>query len=142
MTDVTARGAGEGAGAPGRPGTDWERIERSPEFRELTSRRHRFIAVASAVSLGWFLVYLLLATFAPDVMGAKLGGVPVAFLAAVSQVLMTWAVTSAYLRKADREFAPLEQRVIQAAAPRFTREEPAPDGAAPADGTRTQRRTR
>jgi uncharacterized membrane protein (DUF485 family) len=113
----------EGAVGPRRSVADWERIERSPEFRQLTSRRHRFIAVASVVFLGIFGLYLILATFAPGFMGTLVGGVPVAFLAAVSQVLMTWAVTWAYLRRADHEFAPLERRVIEAAAPRFTREE-------------------
>ena len=83
---------------------DWTRIERSPEFRELTSRRHRFIAVASAVTGVSFVVYLGLATFATDFMGTTvLGGVPIAWLAAMSQVLMTWVLTSVYLRKAEVE---------------------------------------
>jgi uncharacterized membrane protein (DUF485 family) len=88
------------------------------------------------VFLGWFLGYLLLATFAPGLMGTLVGGVPVAFVAAVSQVLMTWAVTRVYLRKADREFAPLEQRVLESALPRFTREEGA-GAAAATSGART-----
>jgi len=108
---------------------DWERIERSPEFRELTSKRHRFIAVASTFTLGLFAVYLGLATYATDLMGTTvLGGVPIAWLAAMSMVLMTWAVTAIYLRKADREFGPMEERVRERATARFTRED---DGAAP-----------
>ena len=102
---------------------DWARIERSPEFRALTSRRHRFIAMASAVTFAAFLIYLGLATFATGFMGTTvLGGVPIAWLAAMTQVLLTWVVTWAYLRKADREFAPLERRVAAAAGARFTRE--------------------
>ena len=86
---------------------DWQRIERSPEFRELTSR-HRFIAMASAVTFASFIVYLGLATYATGFMGTTvLGGVPIAWLAAMSQVLMTWVVTWSYLRQADRVFAPL-----------------------------------
>jgi uncharacterized membrane protein (DUF485 family) len=114
---------------------DWTRIERSPEFRELTSRRHRFIFGATAVTFVSFATYLGLATFATGFMGTTvLGGVPVAWLAAMSQVLVTWAVTWTYLRKADREFAPLEQRVADRAGARFSREE---DGAeADADGAR------
>jgi len=57
-----------------------------------------------------------------------LGGVPIAWLAAMSQVLMTWVLTSVYLRKADREFGPLEERVRERAAARFVRD----DDAAPA----------
>jgi hypothetical protein len=50
----------------------------------------------------------------------------------MSQVLVTWAVTWTYLRKADREFAPLEQRVAERAGARFTREETPDEASAPA----------
>src|SRR3954453_14956290 len=102
---------------------DWTRIERSPEFRELTARRHRFIAMLAAFTFVSFGIYLGVATFATGFMGTTVGGVPIAWLAAMSQVLVTWAVTWTYLRKADREFAPLEQRVADRAGARFTREE-------------------
>jgi uncharacterized membrane protein (DUF485 family) len=123
---------------------DWARIERSPEFRELTSRRHRFILGASALTFGSFAVYLGLATFATDFMGTTVGGVPIAWLAAMTQVLMTWAVTWTYLRKADREFAPLEQRVRDTAGARFTREDgdAAAASPAPAESTATERSAR
>jgi uncharacterized membrane protein (DUF485 family) len=112
---------------------DWTRIERSPEFRELTSRRHRFIYGAAALTFTSFAVYLGLATFATELMGTTvLGGVPIAWLAAMSQVLMTWGVTWTYLHKADRVFAPLEQRVAERAGARFTREEDDPEPAAEA----------
>ena len=118
---------------------DWARIERSPEFRELTSRRHRFIAMASAVTFASFAIYLSLATFATDFMGTTvLGGVPIAWLAAMSQVLMTWVLTSVYLRKADREFGPLEERVRERAAARFVRDDDAaPAAARPAPAAAT-----
>jgi uncharacterized membrane protein (DUF485 family) len=108
------------------PQLDWTRIEGSDEFRELTRRRHGFIAGAAAVSLGAFLIYLGLAVFATDLMGTLVGGVPVAWLVAMTQVFITWGVTWAYLRKADTEFDGLEQRVIDRVETRFTRtEEPA-----------------
>jgi uncharacterized membrane protein (DUF485 family) len=114
---------------------DWMRIERSEDFRELTSRRNRFIAVASAVTFGAFAVYLGLAVFAHGVMGTRvLGGIPLAWPLAMSQVLLTWVVTWSYLRKADRDFAPLEERIAERAGARFTRDG---DGAT-ADGARTE----
>ena len=109
---------------------DWARIERSPEFRELTSRRHRFIAWAAGATAAVFALYLGLATFATGFMGTTVGGVPIAWLAAMSQVLMTWVVTWIYLRKADRVFAPLERRVAERAGARFTREEAADEAPA------------
>ena len=110
------------------PQVDWTRIEGSDEFRELTSRRHSFIAKAAAVSLGAFLIYLGLAVFATDFMGTTVGGVPLAWPIAMTQVFITWGVTWAYLRQADRVFAPLEERAVERAKARFTRaeEEPAP----------------
>jgi uncharacterized membrane protein (DUF485 family) len=108
---------------------DWQRIERSSEFNELVARRRRFLLPASIVTFGGFGVYLLLATFADGFMGTKVAGVPMAWLAAMTQVLLTWVITAAYLRTADRTFAPLERRVVETAQPRFTREQPAPAGA-------------
>jgi uncharacterized membrane protein (DUF485 family) len=113
---------------------DWQRIEGSREFGELAARRRRFLWPASIVIFGGFGVYLLLATFADGFMGTQVAGVPVAWLIAMTQVLLTWAVTWAYLRTADRTFAPLERRIVDAAQPRFTREQPAPAGAATSDG--------
>ena len=122
---------------------DWMRIERSEDFRELTARRHRFIAAASTVTFGVFAVYLGLAVFAHGVMGTTiLGGVPLAWPLAMSQVLLTWVVTWSYLRKADREFAPLEQRVAEGAGARFTREEAGAEAPAPAAEAPMERSTR
>ena len=42
-----------------------------------------------------------------------LGGIPFALLAALTQVLLTWVLTWAYLRKADRTFEPLEKRAAE-----------------------------
>jgi uncharacterized membrane protein (DUF485 family) len=138
MSDGTAsdaRPAAPGAQEGRTALVDWTRIERSAEFRELTARRHRFIAACAVVTFGVFLLYLGLATFATGFMGTTVGGVPIAWLAAMTQVLLTWAVTWAYLRRADRVFAPLEQRVADTAGPRFTREhdvEPDTEPSAPA----------
>jgi len=139
MSDATAPDAGR-AVPEGRDGrvdpAEWRRIERSPEFRELVTRRHRFVAVATTVTFAEFGLYLGLATFATDVMGTTVGGVPIAWLAAMGQVLMTWVVTWLYLRQADRVFTPLERRVADVAGARFTRE------SAVADGTPTERSAR
>jgi uncharacterized membrane protein (DUF485 family) len=141
MSDGTAAPADRAAPAQHDGATDsvdWTRIERSEDFRELTSRRNRFIAAASALTFTAFGVYLALAVFAHGVMGTTiLGGVPLAWPLAMSQVFLTWIVTWSYLRKADREFAPLEQRIADRATARFTREEDG-DGHAAADGARAE----
>ena len=147
MSDGTAQDAARATSVvrdEQAPQYDWTRIEASPEFRELTARRHRFIAIAAGVSFGAFAIYLGLAVYATDFMGTLVAGVPIAWLVAMTQVFITWGVTWAYLRKADSEFAELEQRVIDRVEARFTRaEEPAdaPDGA-PAEHRTTERSAR
>jgi uncharacterized membrane protein (DUF485 family) len=134
-TDRAAPAAHDGA----TDAVDWMRIERSDDFRQLTASRNRFISVAAAVTFGAFAVYLGLAVFAHGVMGTTiLGGVPLAWPLAMSQVLLTWAVTWTYLRKADRDFAPLEERIAEHAYARFTRDRA---GAAPARTAGTESAT-
>ena len=113
--------AGRGEALSTRNGDgDWVAIERSPEFRELSGRRRRFIVRASVFFLAFFLTYLLLTAFAQDFMGTEIAGMPLAFILAVAQVLMTWVVTWLYLRVADRELEPLEHRAAEAAARRLS----------------------
>ena len=94
---------------------DWQAIEASPEFQELVKARRSFLVPATIVFLVGSVGYLLLAGFAQDFMGNDIGGIPVAFIAAVTQVLLTWAITFAYLRKADSTFEPLEERAAKVA---------------------------
>jgi uncharacterized membrane protein (DUF485 family) len=116
---------------------DWRAIERSPEFRELVQSRRRFTVPAAIVFLSWMLLFLLLMAFAEDFMGTQIvDGLPLAWVFAASQVFMTWALTWLYLRKADREWEPLERRaaerataVVSAAERRTSDERLVPDGA-------------
>jgi uncharacterized membrane protein (DUF485 family) len=103
------------------PSRDWQAIEASPEFQELVKARRSFLVPATIVFLVGALGYLLLAAFAQDFMGKDVGGIPIAFLAALTQVLLTWAITFAYMRKADSTFEPLEQKAAAAATAGSTR---------------------
>jgi uncharacterized membrane protein (DUF485 family) len=92
---------------------DWEAIERSPEFRELIARRRRFVLPATIFFLAWYLGFILLAGYAEDFMGSSIyQGFTVGYLLALSQFVMTWGLAAWYLRKADREFDPLEREVV------------------------------
>jgi uncharacterized membrane protein (DUF485 family) len=95
---------------------DWRAIERSPEFRELVESRRRFTVPAAIAFFTWMMLFLLLMAFAEDFMGHQIvDGFPVAWLMAASQVFMTWGLTWLYLRKADREWEPLERRAAEQA---------------------------
>jgi uncharacterized membrane protein (DUF485 family) len=95
---------------------DWLAIERSPEFKDLVQERRGFLVPATIVFLVGAIGYLLLAAFVPGVMGWQItDGLPFAWIAAITQVLLTWVLTWAYLRKADRDFEPREQRAAAVA---------------------------
>jgi uncharacterized membrane protein (DUF485 family) len=103
-------------GAPREAAMNWQAIEGSPEFQELVKARRSFLVPATILFLVFSLGYLLLAAFVHGFMGKQVfGGIPVAFLAALTQVLLTWAITWAYLRRADNTFGPLERRAAEAA---------------------------
>jgi uncharacterized membrane protein (DUF485 family) len=107
----------ERSGQPAAAQTvDWLAVERSEEFQELVQARRRFLVPVTIVFLVGSIGYLLLAAFVPGVMGWQItDGLPFAWVAAITQVLLTWALTWAYLRKADRDFEPLEERAAAVA---------------------------
>jgi len=90
---------------------DWGSLARSPEFQELVRTRRRFVVPLAIVFFAIVFAYLLLASFAHGFMGKQVGGLPMAWIVAVTQVALTWIVTFIYMRKADSTFAPLERRV-------------------------------
>ena len=121
-----------------RPTIDWEGAERSPEFQELVTKRRRFVIPATIFFLVWYLGFILLAGYAPDFMGESIyEGFTVGYALALTQFVMVWVLAAWYLRKADREFDPLEEKARDRATAvasgdgRFTR--PA-DATVPAAG--------
>ncbi len=93
---------------------DWEGVERSPEFQELVTRRRRFVVPATIFFLAYYMGFILLAGYAEDFMGKSIsGGFTVGYLLALSQFVMVWGLGWWYLRKADREFDPLEHEVAE-----------------------------
>jgi uncharacterized membrane protein (DUF485 family) len=109
-------GAVGAAGATHHPEIDWERAERSPEFRELVSKRRSFTIPALGFVFFWYFGFIGLAGYAPDFMGERLvGGFTVGYALALSQFVMTWFLGWLYLRKADRDFDPLARRAAERA---------------------------
>jgi uncharacterized membrane protein (DUF485 family) len=92
---------------------DYKALERSPEFHELIRRKRRFVLPATIGFLAWYSAFVLLCGYAEDFMGSELlvDGITVGYGLALSQFLMVWVLAWLYLRKADREFDPLEEQV-------------------------------
>ena len=85
---------------------DWEAIERSPDFRALVASRRRFTMQWGGGSAGLCAAFVVLAYLAPDLLGEALG-----WVVGVGLIVLTWIVSFAYLRKSDREWSPMEQRI-------------------------------
>jgi uncharacterized membrane protein (DUF485 family) len=91
---------------------DWEAIERSAEFQELVRRKRNYVLPRVAFFLVWYLGFILLAGYAEDFMGERIyEGLTVGYVLALSQFVMVWFLAVSYVRKADREFDPLEDKV-------------------------------
>ena len=107
MTDVTA--------APG-PGpaeeTDYQRVQRSPEFQDLRRRFRSFVFPMTALFLVWYFVYVLLAAFARDFMAQRVwGDITVGLLFGLGQFVTTFAITMAYVAFANRKLDPLASEI-------------------------------
>jgi uncharacterized membrane protein (DUF485 family) len=104
-----------GAGGRGhRPDIDWQAVERSREFRELTTRKRAFVVPATVFFLAWYFGFIVLAGYAPDFMGREFltDGLTVGYFLALTQFVMVWVLGWLYLRKADRVFDPLAERAV------------------------------
>ena len=113
----------------GPPTIDWEAIERTEDFRTLASSRRRFAWTWGSIGTGIGALYVVLAGLSPDLMGTKLfGDMSLGFAGGVGLILVTWAITLAYMRRSDRVWGPLEERIraqvadAQPEAERFSRE--------------------
>jgi uncharacterized membrane protein (DUF485 family) len=95
---------------------DWESIERSPEFQELVHKRRSFVIPATIFFLAYYMAFILLAGYAEDFMAESVyEGLTVGYCLALTQFLMVFVLGIMYLRRADKDYDPLAQRVVTAA---------------------------
>jgi uncharacterized membrane protein (DUF485 family) len=113
---------------------DWEAIEASPEFQELIRRKRRFVVPATIFFLAWYLGFIALAGYAEDFMGESVyEGLTVGYVLALTQFIMVWGLSWWYLRKADRDFDPLERDAVARALQRTTPTRPGDGAVAPTE---------
>ena len=100
---------------------DWEAIERSPDFRALVASRRRFTMLWGGGTAGLCAAFVVLAYLSPALFGEAMG-----WVVGVGLIVLTWIVSFAYLRKSDREWSPMEQRIaasLREPTGRFARDE-------------------
>lgn len=86
---------------------DWETVQASPEFQALRSRLRRFVFPVAIGFLLWYLLYVLLASYAPSFMAIPvLGAINLGLILGLLQFVSTFAITTWYVRWADKKFDP------------------------------------
>lgn len=84
----------------------------SAQFKALRSRSNTFIAWASVIFYGWWLLVIFLAAFVPDFFRKGLGGpVNVGLLFVFLSLNLVTAVSVVYLRFARTRLDPLSEQI-------------------------------
>lgn len=92
---------------------DWAAIERTPEFRALVRAKRAFLIPASLFFVAYYFALPALVGYWPDLMSTRVvGRINVAYLFALSQFVMAWALMAAYVRRA-RTFDRMVDQLLQ-----------------------------
>ena len=94
--------------------TDYERVQRSAEFQALRRRFRRFVFPMTGLFLAWYLIYVLLAAYAPDFMSIRVvGNITVGLLFGLGQFVSTFVITMLYARWANTHQDPIADELRQ-----------------------------
>jgi uncharacterized membrane protein (DUF485 family) len=93
-------------------GDDFVRMQASPEFQDLRHRVRTYVFPMTAFFLAWYLVYMLLATYAHAFMATKVfGHVNLGVLLGFGQFVTTFGITILYVRFAGRTLDPRAAKI-------------------------------
>ena len=91
---------------------DWAEVQASPEFQQLRHRLRRFVFPVTGLFLAWYLVYVLLASYAPSLMSIKIvGNINVALLFGLLQFVTTFLIAWYYSRFAAQKIDPIADKI-------------------------------
>ena len=87
---------------------EYRHAQNSPEFTELRRRFRSFAVPMTVAFLAWYLLYVLLSTYAHDFMSTKVfGNVNIGILLGLGQFVTTFVITTLYVRHAGRSTDPI-----------------------------------
>jgi uncharacterized membrane protein (DUF485 family) len=82
--------------------------QNSPEFVDLKKRFRAFAFPMTFAFFAWYLLYVLLSTYAPDFMATEVfGNVNLGILLGLAQFVTTFAITHLYVSHANRRTDPI-----------------------------------
>lgn len=91
----------------------WERVARMDEFRRLLAAKKKFIIPATIFFVVYYFALPISVGYFPELMAKKvLGPVNLAYLFALSQFFVAWAIAWAYVRVA-RKFDEAGSRIFE-----------------------------
>ncbi|HYY98473.1 MAG TPA: DUF485 domain-containing protein [Pyrinomonadaceae bacterium] len=79
---------------------DWDSVAAQEEFKGLLASKRRFIVPATVFFVVYYFALPVLVGYAPQLMDTRVLGVNLAYLFALSQFFMAWAVAALYVRAA------------------------------------------
>ncbi len=89
-----------------------EQVQATPEFAELRQRARGFAFPVAAAFLLWYLAYVLLASYARDLMATPLlGAVNLGLVIGLLQFVSTFVIAMVTVRHARRRIDPLADRI-------------------------------
>ena len=87
---------------------EYREAQASPEFQQLKKRFRAFAFPMTVAFLAWYLLYVLLSTYAPDFMGRPVfGNVSVGIIFGLLQFVSTFAITHIYVAHANKRTDPI-----------------------------------
>ena len=87
---------------------EYRAAQDSPEFAELRKRFRSFAVPMTVAFLVWYLLYVLLSTYAPGFMSTQVfGNVNIGLLLGLGQFVTTFLITQLYVRHAGKSTEPL-----------------------------------
>lgn len=96
----------------GTANLDWQAVEADPDFQELRRRLRAFVFPVTGLFLGWYVLYVVVATFAPGFMATPvLGNINLGLLFGLLQFVSTFAITAWYVRFANNRLDPLAAKI-------------------------------
>ncbi len=114
---------------------EYLQAQNSPEFVELKRRFRRFAFPMTFAFLAWYLLFVLLSTYAPDFMATEVfGNVTLGLLLGLGQFVSTFVITHLYVSHADRKTDPIADEMRERLEHHEFAAEPAGPAASSSEG--------
>ncbi|MFK0155806.1 DUF485 domain-containing protein [Streptomyces sp. NPDC090499] len=93
-------------------GEEFAEVQQSPEFTELRHSYRSFAFPLTFAFIAWYLLYVLLSSYADDFMGTKVvGNINVALVLGLAQFLTTFLIAWWYARHAAAKLDPKAEAI-------------------------------